>query len=115
MQPSLRPSQLIHDLAPAVVLNRSGLPRHYLYVDNCGIVEGSAGEASHAVDECSGAFAARGQPVHDLAVTKGPCENRGCELDFEKKRSRVAEGWYWRVRRCLDWLLRQRKAAGRML
>jgi len=86
-----------------------------LYVDKCGIIERGRAKAAAAVREASSAFAARGQPVHDLEVSVGPVDVLGTELDFVSCRARVSQKRYWRVRRCLDWVLRRGRISGRAL
>ena len=76
-QPRLRDSPIVNDLADAVVLSPLTLPRHYLYVDNCGILERSRARARAAILEASSAFSGRGQPVHDLDVSVGPVDMLG--------------------------------------
>lgn len=82
-------------------------PRHYVYVDNIGVMgcrrKAVAAGLGHALEE----FESRGLVMHESGVYGERCEVLGLEIDRVRHRSSVGLRRLWRLRRATDWLLRR--------
>jgi hypothetical protein len=112
---SLPRAALIQDHARPVVLNDGTGSRHYLYVDNLGIIALEREVVSSALQAGRDALERRGLLTHEASLGCGATELLGVCVDGESKRSSLTDRRYWRLDRGLEWLLRRGRASGIMV
>ncbi|CAK0872205.1 unnamed protein product, partial [Prorocentrum cordatum] len=81
--------------------------RHYIYVDNMGIVGAESERARSALDEVTEASAEKGLLVHGQAATPGAPEVLGVEIDGQLLQSRASGKRRLRARQAIAGLLQR--------
>lgn len=89
--------------------------RHYVYVDNLGIVSQQEEGVLEALGSLKPAFDAKGLVLHPGEVQTTDVRALGCQMRGDLKAARVTPERYWKLRRSLDALLLRRRVSGRIL
>ena len=110
--------ELLVDHGIPLVLRASAggrVVRHYVYVDNVGVIGVGLRVVADTMNALISAFTARGLPTHELQVTDHELEALGVILDPCRRHTRIAAKRFWRVRQGITGLLRRRAVSGRLL
>lgn len=89
--------------------------RHYVYVDNVGVLGVVRPEVAAALDGACRELDSAGLSTHEREESAREMEMLGVELDGTRQRSRLTSSRYWKLDSGLSALLRRRKVSGRML
>ena len=106
----------LRDRGPGTVIglsNGSRFVRHYVYVDNLGVVGCWKHEVARVLSEVTSTFEKVGLAVHGLEMG-GEMKASGVELDSRLLRTSVTRDRYWRLHGALSHFLMKEKAKGEM-
>ena len=119
---SLHSSQLITDKGPPVVFKSSKVLaqecrsiRHYVYVDNLGVISPHEALVKSAIQEMEDHFGQTGLLLHPGEVHEGETKALGTLLDGENLCSKISHECFHKVRQSIRGLLKRRKVTGQML
>lgn len=119
---SLSTSHLISDKGEPVVfrseacrVDPSSSMRHYVYVDNLGVLSPHEGVVSKSLQELDEHFTERGLLLHPGEVKTGNVKALGTILDGKNKCSKVSPERFHRVRQAVRGVLRRAKISGKCL
>ena len=120
--PSLKESPIISDKGEAVVFSSAdsrrdpnGSTRHYVYVDNLGILSSHEGVVRNALQELDEHFSRQGLLLHPGEVSQGETKALGTILDGNQLCSRITPERCHKVRQSIRGILRRKKISGRTL
>ena len=120
--PSLRESPIITDKGEAVVFascdsrrDPDGSTRHYVYVDNLGILSPHEGVVRNALQELDEHFSRQGLLLHPGEVSQGETKALGTILDGNQLCSKITPERFHRVRQSIRGILRRKRVSGRTL
>ena len=102
------------DRGPPLVIEagRSDWEQHYVYVDNLGLLTGSAARADSAVDDWARGFGDKGLPLHKSEVVSGKVTTLGTELDGERLMASTTLTRVLFLRQAIVGMLQRRKVPG---
>ena len=119
---SLSSSHLISDKGEPVVfrseacrVDPSSSMRHYVYVDNLGVLSPHEAVVSKSLQELDEHFTERGLLLHPGEVKTGNVKALGTILDGKNKCSKVSPERFHRVRQAVRGVLRRAKISGKCL
>ena len=120
--PRLLHSEIICDRGAATVFSLEGAKRpddseearHYVYVDNLGIVSPHQPIARDSLQEMDKEFSSRGLPLHPGEVA-GEVKALGVELDGISLCARITSTRFHKVRQAIRSALKRRRISGRIL
>ena len=119
---SLKDSSLISDKGPPVVFcsaasmqDQSQSTRHYVYVDNLGVLSPHEGVVRGALQDLDEHFGGRGLLLHPQKVGQHETKALGTLLDGARLCSRITSDRFHRVRQAIRGLLRRGQASGQTL
>ena len=127
--PLLAQSALLRDRGPPLVIRSCGQdnacgkktelpagdPRHYVYVDNLGVLSTSQELVKGALDEIKSKFEARGLVLHPGEIECEHIDALGCRLSGTKRRASLKPARLWRLRQGIRYLLNLRSVSGRVV
>ena len=115
--PVLKNSQIMSDRGFPVVFEpeKENTVRHYVYVDNLGIVSSNRELVREGLDELSPYFDDQGLILHPGEIQEQDIRALGSHMRGDLKAVRVTPERYWRLRKSLEALLRRKKISGRIL
>ena len=120
--PSRKESPIISDEGEAVVFSSAdsrrdpnGSTRHYVYVDNLGILSSHEGVVRNALQELDEHFSRQGLLLHPGEVSQGETKALGTILDGNQLCSRITPERFHKVRQSIRGILRRKKISGRTL
>ena len=93
----------------------AGDPRHYVYVDNLGVLSTSKAVVTEALGEIKNTFEARGLSLHPGEVECDDIDALGCRLSGTKRRACLKPARFWRLRQGIRYLLGLRSVSGRVV
>ena len=117
--PSIIGSKIISDRSETVAFTESetGLVRHYVYVDNLGIISQDEGIVKDSLAELGPMFDDRGLVLHPGEIQKDDVRALGCQMRGDLLAVRITPERYWKLRRAIEAIiiLRRKKVSGRIL
>ena len=92
-----------------------GDPRHYVYVDNLGVLSTDRSLVKRALVEITSRFEGCNLRLHPGEVCDDPIDALGCRLSGTSRRASLKPQRLWRVRLAIRHALRQRTLSGRIV
>lgn len=116
----LRKSDIVTDRGKPVVFTHPGKKdhpqvRHYVYVDNLGIISPHRGLVQSALSQLPEAFDAEGLILHPGELQHERVKALGCELRGDILATRLTPERFHKVRLSIEGVLRRRKVTGQVL
>ena len=96
-------------------LSKKDSVRHYVYVDNLGILSTDADLVEEGMQEVKKVFEEKNLKLHPGEVHAGSVKALGCDLRGDLMASRVTPERYHRLRQAIQGVLNRRKVSGRVL
>ena len=119
---SLKESTLVQDKGEPVVfrseqVRRHGEPgsRHYVYVDNLGVLSSHAAFVKTALQELDDHFGSCGLLLHPAEVSGGETRALGIVLDGQALCSKIMPERFHKVRQAIRGMIHRRRVTGQML
>lgn len=119
---SLKDSTLVRDKGEPVVfrseqVRRHGEPgsRHYVYVDNLGVLSSHAAYVKTALQELDEHFGSCGLLLHPGEVSVGETRALGTVLDGQALCSKITPERFHKVRQAIRGIVQRRRVTGQML
>ena len=97
------------------IMQGDAIARHYIYVDNIGVVSTDGTLATMRLDEIADAYRALGLTIHEVEVTSNSLEALGVVLDFKRHQTRITQKRLWRTRGALEYCIQRGRASGMMI
>ena len=115
--PRLLTSKAITDRGEPVVfeLSTPQAMRHYVYVDNLGIMSGERLKVEEGLKELTDRFTGLGLILHPAEIQSHKVKTLGVELDGHRLRTRVVPERLHKLRSAMRGLLRRGRCSGRTL
>ncbi|CAE7664021.1 unnamed protein product, partial [Symbiodinium necroappetens] len=131
--PLLRDSEILRDRGPPLIVQptrgtdiandghteearvHTEAPRHYVYVDNLGVLSTSKEIVSDALSQIKGIFEARGLSLHPGEVQSDTIDALGCRLSGTRRNATLKPTRFWRLRQGLRYLLGMKYVSGRVV
>lgn len=115
--PSLVSSKIVSDRSEGISFKEAdkGMVRHYVYVDNLGVISQDEAVVKRCLAELGPAFDDRGLILHPGELQADDVRALGCQMRSDLLAVRVTPERYWKLRRALEGLLRRKKVSGRIL
>ena len=98
--------------------NRSlpeGDPRHYVYVDNLGVLSTDRTLVETAIHEITETFECEGLKLHPGEIKSHNVEALGCRLSGRDRRASLKPARLWKLRQAIRYLLKLPRVCGRTL
>ena len=115
--PSLVGSQLVSDKGPPIVFGpeASEQIRHYVYVDNLGIISPHEALVKKSLDELGPGFDDRGLVLHPGEIQHEHIQALGCSMRGDIMATRVSPSRFVRLRQAIGGVLQRKKVSGRLI
>ena len=115
--PGLGKGSLLQDRGRPLILSceRHGPLRHYMCVDNMGVMGTDRPKVEAALGGLTDTFTKKGLVVHEQSITSGVAEVLGVELDGSLMQSRATGKRRLRARQAISGLLRRGRCSGSAL
>ena len=131
--PLLRDSEILRDRGPPLIVQptrgtdiandghteearvHTEAARHYVYVDNLGVLSTSKEIVSDALSQIKGIFEARGLSLHPGEVQSDTIDALGCRLSGTRRNATLKPTRFWRLRQGLRYLLGMKYVSGRVV
>lgn len=115
--PRLRGSCLASDRSTSMYFDIAAeeSTRHYVYVDNLGILSTDAALVHEGMQEVKTEFESRNLHLHPGEVHSGSVKALGCDLRGDIMASRITPERYHRLRQAIQGVLNRKKVSGRLL
>ena len=115
--PSLLRSTLVSDRGPPVVFGPESAEkvRHYVYVDNLGIISPHQAIVESGLRELGPCFDGRGLVLHPGEIQHQDIKALGCSMRGDLMATRVSPNRFIRLRQAIGAVLRRKKVSGRLL
>ena len=115
--PSLLSSTLVSDRGPPVVFvpESAEKVRHYVYVDNLGIISPHQAIVESGLSELGPCFDGRGLVLHPGEIQHQDIKAFGCSMRGDIMATRISPSRFVRLRQAIGAVLRRKKVSGRLL
>ena len=115
--PSLVGSQLVSDEGPPMVFGpeSSEQVRHYVYVDNLGIISPHEALVKSSLAELLPGFDDRGLVLHPGEIQHEHIQALGCSMRGDIMATRVSPSRFVRLRQAIGGVLQRKKVSGRLI
>lgn len=115
--PRLLKSEVVSDRGMPMVFKADGgdMVRHYVYVDNLGIISPHEAIVGEALEQLSPCFDERGLILHPGELQHEDIRALGCSMRGDIMATRITPERFIRLRQAVGALMRRRKISGRIL
>ena len=115
--PSLSESTLVSDRGPPVVFGPGSTEkvRHYVYVDNLGIISPHQAVVEKGLKELGPCFDGRGLVLRPGEIQHEDIKALGCSMRGDMMATRITPSRFIRLRQAIGAVLRRKKVSGRVL
>lgn len=100
----------LQDAGPPAVFGeesaKDGDEKHFINADNTGVFAGSTVRVEEMLDQVELSLNKKGLATHQRETSSRMLECLGVELDLVEGISPLTQKRYWRLQKCLSWMLR---------